>query len=220
MTEKEKKELVKEIGKAERSAAELAKLKAILLTVIITVVVILTAVISFKISAKLHTKKEPDIDTAFVSAKLEHISELATEELVYTGILMYSDGSIPFITQTGFSMLYTADVKAGVDLSEMTIEVTDTQVLINIPHSKILSLNVDTDSIHFYDEMHALFNWSQKYDVTEAISAAEADAKDKVKSYELLEKADEQAELAISEILKDSIGDRELVITYIEDMSK
>ena len=220
MTEEEKKDLLKEISKTQKDAADMAKLKHTLFTVIMTVVVILTAVISYKISAKLHTKKEPDIDIAFVNAKLENISELATEELVYTGILMYSDGTIPFITQTGFSMLYTADVKAGVDLSQMDIDVTDTQVLISIPHAKILSINVDPDSIHFYDEMHALFNWSQKYDVTEALTAAESDVKDKVVSYDLITKAEEQAEIAITDILEGTIGERELVISYIEDMTQ
>ena len=220
MTDKEKKELVKEIGKTERNAAELAKLKTILLTVIITLVIIITAVISYKISAKLHTPKEPDIDTAFISAKLENISELATEELVYTGILMYSDGDIPFITQTGFSMIYTADIKAGIDLSEMEIEVSDTQVIVNIPHSKILSISVDNDSIDFYDEMHALFNWSEKYDVTEALSAAEDDVRDKSSSFELMDKADEQAVIVITKILEDSIGDRELIINFIEDLKR
>ena len=214
MTDKERKELIRDIGKKQRSEEEWVRFRHTFLTVVVTLLIVLTAVISYKISAKIHSKGEPDIDVAFVSAKLQDISELSTAELEYTGLLTYSDGKIPFITQTGFSMIYTADVKAGVDLADMTIDVTEKQVIVNLPKTKVFTVYVDTDSIDFYDEKHALFNWGSKYDVTEAISAAEEDVKQKVDTYELMAKADEQAKLVIEQILEGSIGDRELVVNF------
>ena len=221
MTEKEKKDLIEEFEKKLKiNNNEFAKMKNTVSKAWMLLILVIAVIITYKISAKLHTEKKPDIDTAFVSAKLENISELATAELEYTGLVFYSEGSIPFITQTGFTMKYTANVKAGVDISEMDIQVTDKKVIVNIPKAKILSIQVDTDSIDFYDEMHSLFNWSDKYDVTQAISAAEEDAASKVGKYDLTDKADEQTKLVIEEILKDSIGERELVINLIESETK
>lgn len=44
---------------------------------------------------------------------LRAIGELATEEYTYTGICKLSNGQIPFITKKGFTIVYTANFKAG-----------------------------------------------------------------------------------------------------------
>lgn len=36
--------------------------------------------------------------------------------MIYNGLIHYSDGSIPFLTQKAFNMTYRAEVRAGVDL--------------------------------------------------------------------------------------------------------
>ena len=220
MTDKDKKELIEELEKKFKRNDNSEKLKNTVTKAWMLLILVIAVIITYFISAKLHTKKKPDIDTAFVSAKLENISELATAELEYTGLIVYSEGKIPFITQTGFNMIYSASVKAGVDLSEMEIEVTKDKVIVSIPHAKILSIQVYNDSIEFYDEMHSLFNWSDKYDVKEAISAAEEDVAGKVQVYELMDKADEQTKEVIEGILSESIGDRELEINFIEENTK
>lgn len=220
MTEKDKKELLEELEKKFKKSDNSEKMKNTVNKAWMLLILVIAVIITYNISAKLHTPKKADIDTAFVSAKLENISELATAELEYTGLLVYSEGKIPFITQTGFNMIYSASVKAGVDLSEMQIEVTKDKVTVSIPHAKILSVQVYSDSIEFYDEMHSLFNWSDKYDVKEAISAAEEDVAGKAQVYALMEKADEQTKEVIEGILSESIGERELVIEFIESENK
>lgn len=220
MTDQDKKELVAEFEKKFKKSESSEKMKNTVNKAWMLLILVIAVIITYYISAKLHTPKKADIDTAFVSAKLENISELATAELEYTGLIVYSEGKIPFITQTGFNMIYTASVKAGVDLSEMQIDVTKDKVIVRLPHAKILSVQIYNDSIEFYDEMHSLFNWSDKYDVKEAISAAEEDVSGKVERFELTDKADEQTKAVIESILKDSIGERELVINFIESETK
>ena len=220
MTDKDKKELIEELEKKFKKNDSSEKMKNTVNKAWMLLVLVIAVIITYNISAKLHSPKKADIDTAFVSAKLENISELATAELEYTGLIVYSEGKIPFITQTGFNMIYSASVKAGVDLAEMEIEVTKDKVIVNIPHAKILSIQVYNDSIEFYEEMHSLFNWSDKYDVKEAISAAEEDVAGKTQVYELTQKADEQTVEVIEGILSESIGERELVINFIESETK
>lgn len=154
----------------------------------------------------------PEITIDYINRKLENISSLSTAEMTYNGLYTISEGKIPFITKKGFSMLYTATVQAGIDASLIEIEITEDKIIVSLPAAKIQKSWVDPDSIQFYDEKQALFNWTQKTDVTEAISAAETDVTEKADTDGLIERADQQAKYIIEGLLKGSVGDREIVV--------
>lgn len=156
------------------------------------------------------TKQEVTIE--FINKRLQNISQLSTAEMVYTGLYSVVEGKIPFITKKGFSMIYTATVRAGIDASSIHIELTDDAVTVTIPKAEVQVSKVDPDSIRFYDEKFALFNKDEKSDVTEAISIAENDMKEKADTDGLLDRANQQAEYIIRALLEDSVGDRRVFI--------
>ena len=158
--------------------------------------------------------EEPEITVEYINKKLNNISELSTAEMVYNGLYTVVEGKIPFITQKGFSMTYSAEMKAGIDATQIKTEITDDEVIITLPQAQILSTWVDPESIQFYDEKLALFNWSEKTDVTEAIAAAEADMKEKANQDGLIKRASRQAEYIIEGCLEDAVGDRRVVVDY------
>lgn len=166
----------------------------------------------FQISNMVHKQKQPKVTTAYISGKIDNISELTTTQLEYNGLIVLSDGKIPFLTQKGFSMRYTASIRAGIDISEVKIDITEEKVTVDIPDAQIQSVNVNSDSVVFYDEKHALFNWTDKEDIVNALSVAKEDAENRIDEDELLEKAKEQTETILKSVLTDSIGDRELII--------
>lgn len=166
----------------------------------------------FQISNMVHKQKQPKVTTAYISGKIDNISELTTTQLEYNGLIVLSDGKIPFLTQKGFSMRYTASIRAGIDISEVKIDITEKKVTVAIPDAQIQSVNVNSDSVVFYDEKHALFNWTDKEDIVNALSVAKEDAENRIDEDELLEKAKEQTETILKSVLTDSIGDRELII--------
>lgn len=166
----------------------------------------------FQISNMVHKQKQPKVTTAYISGKIDNISELTTTQLEYNGLIVLSDGKIPFLTQKGFSMRYTASIRAGIDISEVKIDITEEKVTVAIPDAQIQSVNVNSDSVVFYDEKHALFNWTDKEDIVNALSVAKEDAENRIDEDELLEKAKEQTETILKSVLTDSIGDRELII--------
>lgn len=165
------------------------------------------------------SKIEQEITIEYVNKKLENISDLSTAEMTYNGLFTVTEGNIPFITKKGFSMLYTASVKAGIDASLIKTEVTDEKIIVTLPASKIQVSWVDPDSIQFYDEKHALFNWTKKTDITEAISAAEKDIKENADTERLLDRASKQAEQVVKVILQGSTGNREVVVVH-KDVSQ
>lgn len=155
-------------------------------------------------------KKEVTLEE--VSRKLDGLGELSTAQMTYTGIYTVVEGAIPFITQKGFSMVYTANVKSGIDIALLQIDVSDKKVTVKIPDPKIQTIKILPSSIQFYDEKHALFNKDEKADVTEAIQLAEGDLEEKADLDDLLQLTSERAELLVKNLLSDVIGEKELVI--------
>lgn len=160
----------------------------------------------------ISTPKEPELTSSFINGKLEAVSELTTAKLTYTGLIKYSDGKIPFLTQNSFSMIYTASVRAGIDLSKAMVEVTEEQVVITLPACEVQAVDVDEKSIEFYDEHWALFNRSTKEEVIDMVSAAKEDVSAKADLENLLDSAKRQTQVLIQSLLEDVIGERELVI--------
>lgn len=158
--------------------------------------------------------KEQEVTIEYIDKKLENISELSTAEMIYTNLYTVTEGKIPFLTQKGFSMVYTATVQAGIDVSEIKTEIDDKKVTVTLPPVKIQEPNVLPDSIQFYDEKHALFNWDKKTDVTTAISLAANDVKEKANTDGLEKQAAQRAELIVEGLLKDSVGDRVVVVKH------
>lgn len=157
-------------------------------------------------------ESEPEITNSFISDKLEAASELTSAKLTYNGLVRYSEGSIPFITKKEFSMIYRAEVKAGIDLSKVKSEITDTQVKITVPRIEILDISIDESSIQFYDEKFALLNWEKKEDLLETMQEAKADVEAKGDMDGLKENAKNQIQILLVGLFEDCIGERELVI--------
>ena len=165
----------------------------------------------------MHFSKEdePEITSSFISDKLEDASELTSARLTYNGLVRYSEGSIPFITKKEFSMIYRAEVKAGIDLSKVESRITDTQVKIMVPKIEILDISIDENSIQFYDEKFALFNWEKKEDLLETLESAKADVREHGDMERLIDNAKNQIQILLVGLFEDTIGERELVVEFL-----
>lgn len=173
---------------------------------------LLAAVGGFRLSNAMYERKQPKITASYISGKIDSISELTTAELTYHGLIVYSEGKIPLLTQKGFSMIYTANLRAGVDISKVKVDVSEDKVTVKLPASEIQLVHVEPSSIEFYDERFALFNWTDKKDAIDAVLIAEEDARTHADTASLLERADAQTALVVRNLLSDAIGEKELVI--------
>ncbi len=203
--------IIKGVGKIQmkedkRVLAEILKIIRLL------AVLILAAGICMYAYTKYKSSQKPELTSSFINGKLEAASELVSSELFYTGLIKYSEGKIPLLTKNSFSMLYTATVRAGIDLSAVQASVSDDEVVIVLPQCSVQSVEIDKDSIEFYDERFALFNWTEKTDVIDAVSAAEEDVMQKADLDSLLEHAQLQAQAIVKGLLEDAVGDRRLDI--------
>lgn len=186
------------------------KIKLIILCM--TILLLASGIVGFSLSSMIYKQKQPKITTTYINGKINNVSELTATNLEYNGLITFSDGEIPFLTQKGFSMRYTANIRVGVDISKIEISITDKTVTLIIPDAQIQSVNANPNSVAFYDEKYALFNWTDKEDIVNALSIAEEDAKNNIDIEELSRTAKEQTITILKNILVDSIGNRELII--------
>lgn len=170
-------------------------------TLIFLVMVVALVALGYQTGKARAQEKAPKIDATAISEQISKCSSLTTALLDYRGIVKYTDGEIAFINQKSFSMIYDAHVKAGVDLSQAEVDVSGNTVTVTLPKAEIQDISVDSDSLEFYDEQFALFNWTNKEDTAKAIEYAKEDALTKAQASDILIQASEQAETAITTLL-------------------
>ncbi len=192
-----------------------AKVIAAVIHLIMTIIIVAAVFgLVFVIGKMVEESRKPDITSAYISSKIETVSHLTTAELTYNGLIHYEEGDIPILTKKSFSMVYCAQVKAGVDLSKVESHVTDTEVVLIVPEVEIQEIDIDETSIQFYDEQVALFNWTEKEDTLDAMAAAKADVEEKVNLTELKLKARTQTESLLKGLFEGTVGEREVRVQF------
>lgn len=172
------------------------------LRAIIVVIAVVALIAVGYMAARLQAKNaEPDVSVTSIEEQLVMCSELATARLDYRGLVTYSDGDIPLINQKSFSMIFDASIKAGIRLEQAKVEVNGKTIRVELPAPEILDITVDSDSLEFYDEQFALFNWTKKEDTQTAIGYARENAEEKAKLSGILDEAKEQAETVVRTML-------------------
>lgn len=184
--------------------------------VIIIIGAIAAAFVGGFIVGKNYTAKKTVIDANGIIAKLEKCNDLASARYDYNGLIKYEDGKYTFLTKTGFSMIYDAYIKAGVDLSQADVSVKGRKVVVVLPNSTVMDVVVDEDSLEFYDKKFALLNWRDENDTKEALKAAREDAEEKAKADGILELADKHVAELVEGLLMPVAGDQYEVEVRIE----
>jgi len=171
-------------------------------TLIVIIAALALIAVGF-LSARLFSRSgnKVTVSATSIEERLSKCSTLTTARLDYRGIIKYSDGDIQFINKKGFSMIYDAHIKAGVDLSKATVSISNNTIKITVPKAEIQDVTVDSDTLEFYDEQFALFNWTDKSDTAKAMEYAKEDAKVKAAATDILTQAKEQAKTVIETLI-------------------
>ena len=185
-------------------------MEKIIIALLLIIIGILLGVYIARVIAQ--RKNNEKITNAIISEKLSDCSDLTTCTMVYTDLVKYEQGAIPLITKKAFSMIYAANIRAGVNLSEAKVDVQKDVVVVTLPKSEIQSIEVDTKSLRFYDERWALFNWQNKEDISTAIAAAREDAERNINVQQLKDYAAKQAEMVVYKLIEPALGDDKKLI--------
>ena len=101
--------------------------------------------------------------------------------------------------------------RAGIDINEVDVNVNKETIVIKLPKADVLDVKIVPESIKFYDEKYALFNWEDKEDTVAAVKAAEEDVRATIEVQELCERACEQSKMLIEALIFDAADGRTII---------
>ena len=155
---------------------------------------------------------EPSLSAETITAKIEAASDLVTSKVTLKGVAEFSDCGWWFFNKGDFVLVYTSEVKAGIDVKKVDLTVDDGQkiVYIYVPKAEILSVKILPESIKYYNESFALLNFDKKEDANRAQKMAEEVAEKDALGAGVLEAANTQSEILIRGILEEVVGNYEM----------
>ena len=128
------------------------------------IAILLCIVAIFFAGMKFADGKENDkITSTTIRNQLTEINELAVYSYDYSKVgkfsnkLSFNGWDIP-LTQKNFIITYDGTIKAGINLDEAKVDIDQNNLNITLPATKILSHEIDENSIEVYDESKNVFN--------------------------------------------------------------
>lgn len=138
---------------------------------------------------------QPTLTNTVVAKQLEKIQDLTTAKETDFGFEKYDEGGVAFINKKSFTMFYSYEARAGIDLGKADISVDNEKKTIDItlPAPTIQSVSVNPDTLQFFDQQSSILNSSDVGDAATALQDAKKSAEKKLNKGELLTTANEQA---------------------------
>ena len=168
---------------------------------ILAILSVVLAAVCALIGARIaQTSAQPSIDKTVVTKQLKACSDLATSKMIYRGLVTYTSGNIELWDKKSFQMIYDAEIKAGVDMSEADVSMDGKRIEITLPKATIQDVSIDPDSIKIYDQKYSLLNWSDRSDTSAAMSEAKADAREAAEKSDMTGQADTQARAIVKQM--------------------
>lgn len=107
-----------------------------------------------------------EVSAELLTATIQEISELATLSYNYRNVIIFQEqatiglfGAQLGIPGTARSLIavYNGQMRLGIDVARVAIDVSDTIITISLPNAEILNHTVDMDSIEVLNEDSGLF---------------------------------------------------------------
>lgn len=182
------------------------KFKQGLISAIIVAVLMIAAFFAAK--NIFNVEEETKVTSETVEAALKEAKELTTLKYHYKNIASFENSQqfqgmkIPFTTKK-FLYTYEGEIHAGVDLDEAKVKVNEEAKTINVslPETKILSHDIDEDSVMVYDDKDSIFNQLELEDYSNFRKEEEAKVEKEAIDKGLLVEAEDQTIKAVKELL-------------------
>lgn len=165
-----------------------------------------------------------DISIELITSEIQDIGELATIQYLYTDAGKFEDPAklfgkeIPFsFTTKSFIAKWDGIIKAGVNVDEITVDVNNTnkEIIIHMPEAKILSHEIDGESIQTLDEKNGLFNVIKVDDIREFDAMSKEAMEQRAIENGLLDNAYENAKAIIYKLVNTGmVEELEYTITF------
>ena len=189
------------------------------------IAIVVALVVGFAGGLYYAKSQSPDhLDPVTVEEKIVEISELATLECDFSDSEKYTGDakkilgfSLPF-TSKEMMLAYSGKVKMGPNLKDnMTVNLDEeaNKIKVEIPHSEILSYEVDEDTVKIIYVKNGVFNSVSPQNVNDLRKDMKKKKIDHIKKdTDYLEQADEKAVSQITSFLNSAYPDLDVEIDF------
>lgn len=178
----------------------------------------------FKDGAAVYVEVSKEVDISVINASIQDIGELATVEYLYTDAGKFEDAAELFgkelkwsFTTKSFIAKWDGTIKAGIDIREVYAEenAETKEIIVYLPEAKILSHEIDEDSVETLDQSNGLFNSVKVEDVREFDAISKEAMEEKVMEIGVLDKAFENAKDIIYKLIyTDVLKEQGYTVTF------
>lgn len=167
-------------------------------------------------------KKDIAVTTEEFKVKLVEISEMATLEYDYDGTFKYDGGSLQLLNRdipfTDKSMMvhYKGVIKIGADMEQANVRLNaaGNKIIVTVPHSKILSHEINEDSYEILDKSNGLFNRVKIEDDTEFRKLQKEETEKELEGNIIFDKADANLEVQLVNFLSFGYPNMNIVVEF------
>lgn len=155
-----------------------------------------------------------EVNIELITSEIQDIGELATIDYLYTDAGKFEDSAelfgkeLPFsFTTKSFIAKWDGNIKAGVNVDEITVEVNNTnkEIIVHMPEAKIISHEIEDESIQTLDEKDGLFNSIKVDDIREFDAITKEAMEQRAIENGLLDKAYENAKTIIDKLINTGV---------------
>ena len=169
---------------------------------------------------------EKKITSEIIRENLQDVGVLTTEEYYFTEVVSYSSVKKLWkielgITESSYLISYDGVVTAGIDFSAIDVQKDDEQkrILIVLPESKILSVDIDPESFQLYSEKEGLGNPVSVTDYNKSLVEMEQNARRKALERGILTRADENAQKLVGQFVDGLVDTAEYTVQFAKASS-
>ena len=175
------------------------------------------------IAGMLVQTRKNKVESRTVAFGLRDIGELVTQAGYFTNVQKNNKDqklfgvSVPFTTSQ-YIYSYDGIVKAGLDFSELEIQVDDANkiVTVTMPEVKIFDISIDNDSLKIYDESQSIFTPLHITDLNDAQIKLKEEVRQTAIDNGILEGAARNAKTLISGFLSGTLDLKDYTIEFEE----
>mgnify|MGYP003036376963 CR=1 FL=1 len=154
-------------------------------------------------------KEDNEIDPQTLEKRILSLGELTTVEYYYKDILHYQDArelkgiELPFSAKS-LLILYEGYIKAGVDLTNISIEVKEEKnITLKLKNAHFTDNVIKEESIKVYDEKSGLFNPLKLEEVFHLLEEKKKKTQQELKKEGFLKEANQRTEKLLTSLLKE-----------------
>lgn len=176
---------------------------------------------AFGKSKKPVFEKEVTVDSIALKELLLPASDLVSMKYTYTDVAVYENSKKAFgvkipLTTDKVIFTYSGIVSAGINLSDVTFDINDTNktITITLPSPQFMSHEMDETSFKFYDAKNSIFTETKLEDYTALMSDLKSQKEEQLRNdADYFPSVSENAQNAIKDLLNvaEATSDYEIV---------